>query len=130
MQTANTAFYRCGVNIRRRGDGSTCGVRPRRVSLAMVMIIAAFVWAAPSANAQSAGDPDDPDLDPGGECLLYTKGNVSVTPHQITLLQMMAQTVTVHWGVQVIIGTPAHPALDASTITVVNAQDATVPEPD
>ena len=85
---------------------------------------------SPLGKSQSAGDPDDPDLDPGGECLLYTKGNVSVTPHQITLLQMMAQTVTVHWGVQVIIGTPAHPALDASTSTVVNAQDATVPEPD
>jgi hypothetical protein len=38
--------------------------------------------------------------------------------------------VGAHVGVQVIIGTPEHPALDASTITVVNAQDATVPEPD
>jgi hypothetical protein len=57
--------------------------------------------AGSPADAQTSTDPDDPDTDPGGECLLYTRGSVRLTPQEIQLDQGASQTVTVGWSVQV-----------------------------
>jgi FG-GAP-like repeat/Right handed beta helix region len=67
----------------------------------LLTMLAAAGLAVSPAYAQTSTDPDDPNADPGGECLLYTRGSVYLSPQEIQLDQSASQTVSVGWSVQV-----------------------------
>jgi hypothetical protein len=84
-------WWRTTRDARRRGTAAVI----------MLAIVTVAGLAVSPAHAQTSTDPDDPDTDPGGECLLYTRGSVWLSPPEIQLDQNANQSVTVRWSVVV-----------------------------